>query len=448
MNRRYPRVASVWPFILIAILLGSQIYHFWPDISRTLFDDKEKYFLPAEFDVQEAIWISADDSTTFRPFRAGIIKELKPYVKINIVGHSEEAIQSCKQFLNRAYIDYQDIDFHVIKDNAFWMRDHGALFMINKKGGSKVVDFGWDRYGYEQWLHLYSNGDTSFINQTLRDLSDSEIGRVDERMGFSKDIDVIKSWINIEGGSIEVNGKGTLLLSEALTLGRNKGASKDSIEQELKRVLGIEKIIWLKEGLAEDPLVCENIVENFIGIGTGGHTDEYVRFADAHTILLAWVPEEERFLHPINAMNYERMKANYEILRNAKDQDGHSFNIIKVPLPKPIATPIVLTNKPQWDGTMNIPAQMLKPGSAFKAGDSMYRVATASYLNFFITNKVVLVPTYKSYGTPAAKEHQVKEILEDAFPDRSILFIDALPLNWRGGGPHCAIQYQAKTSQP
>ncbi|MBK7232416.1 MAG: agmatine deiminase family protein [Saprospiraceae bacterium] len=441
MSKVRNRLIGILLFCFILFLFFSK----YPS-SSTYFPKKEidnsEFYLPGEFESQDAVWMSSDDSSAFRPVRAGIIREIMPYVKLHVVAQSEQSLIECKNYLQSAYIDVNKINFQVMTGNDYWMRDHGATFVINKNGGMKAIDFGWAHYGYNQWLDEYYKGDTAVINSVMATLPNTQKEIVDSLMAVAANVDIIKSWVNIEGGSLEVNGKGTLILNEPLTLGRNKGATKKEIEDEFKRVLGVTNVIWVLDGLVEDPLVCDNVVEDYVAIGTGGHTDEYLRFSDPNTILLAWVSEEEKNQHPVNRLNYERMSKNYEILRKSRDQDGKPFKIIKVPLPNPISTRIRLNVDNEWDGTLNIPELLLKPGSAFKAGDSMNRLATASYLNYFVTNKVVLLPTYQHAGTSKAKEMKVKSIFNDAFPDRSVIFINALPLNWRGGGMHCALQHQ------
>lgn len=442
MSKGQKRLLGVFLVLVFFYLFLNHTHELSSQIKNKFFSDNTKYYLPAEFEEQEAVWMSSDDSSAFRPVRAGIIRELLPYVRLNILAQSEKSLRDCKEYLKSVYIDVSEINFQIMQGSEFWIRDHGATFLVNAKGDMAAVDFGWGRYGYDQWLEEYYQGDSSMVQNTLNSLPSSEINQVDSLMGVSLGIPVIKSWINIEGGSLEVNGKGTLILNEALTLGRNKGATKEQLEEEFKRVLRVRNIIWVQDGLAEDPLVADNIVEDYVAIGTGGHTDEYVRFADPRTILLAWVPDEEKDLHPINRINHERMKKNFEILSHARDQDGNPFTIIKVPLPNPIVTRIRLNEKDHWDGTLNIPEWLLKPGTPWKAGDSLNRLATASYLNYFVTNKVILLPTYVHAGTSQAKESKVKQIFREAFPDRSIIFMNALPLNWRGGGMHCAIKQQ------
>lgn len=242
--------------------------------------------------------MSSDDSSAFRPVRAGIIREIMPYVKLHVVAQSEQSLIECKNYLQSAYIDVNKINFQVMNGNDYWMRDHGATFVINKNGGMKAIDFGWAHYGYNQWLDEYYKGDTSVINSVMATMPTTQKAIVDSLMAVAANVDIIKSWINIEGGSLEVNGKGTLILNEPLTLGRNKGSTKKEIEDEFKRVLGVTNVIWVLDGLVEDPLVCDNVVEDYVAIGTGGHTDEYLRFSDPNTILLAWVSEEEKINTP------------------------------------------------------------------------------------------------------------------------------------------------------
>jgi agmatine deiminase len=170
-----------------------------------------------------------------------------------------------------------------------------------------------------------------------------------------------------------------------------------------------------------------------------------VKFADANTILLAWVPEEEKDLHPINKMNYERMSINYDILKKAKDQDGKSFRIIKVPLPDPIVRKVALTPAMKWDADYGISLSVFPASLNWKVGDTVNRVAASSYLNYYVTNGLVLLPDYSAQGdSNRRKQEEVRKIFGEVFPQRKLLFIEAMPLNWEGGGIHCGTQQQPK----
>jgi agmatine deiminase len=400
--------------------------------------------MPGEFEEQDAVWLGCQGFPGFNQARSDIVRALLPYVKVKIIAQSDSTLEACKDFLEKDRVNINLIDFYIIPDNDFWMRDHGATFIVNRKGQEKVIDFEWTNYGYDEWLQDYYSGDESQIQAVLQSLPKTQKNKIDSLMGVLLHIPVVKSWLKVEGGMIEVNGNGTLILNEPLTLGRNYNCSKDSIAREFKRVLGVQNIIWLREGLAEDPNVCQTIVANYIGIGTGGHTDEYVRFANAKTILLAWVPEEDKDLNPINKVNYKRMAVNFEILKNSKDIDGKNFDVIKVPLPDPLVKKVRINKEDEWDGSLNIPEFMFKPQDGWKYGDTAIRVATASYLNYLISNNIVLMPTYVEAGSSPKKEKEVKEIFSKVFPDRKIELLNAVPLNWRGGGMHCTATQQPK----
>jgi agmatine deiminase len=373
-----------------------------------------------------------------------MIEALLPFVRIKVVTESDSIQSVCQLYLANRNIDTTQIQFYVIPDNEFWMRDHGAVFLKNKLGEKEVVDFGWNTYGIKSWMmNLYEN-DQQKVDSTMNKMLASKRGKVDSLMAVAENIPIRKSPVFIEGGAIEVNGKGTLILNEPLTLSRNEGRTKVEIEAEFKKALGVRNIIWLKHGLAEDPHIWQIISDNYVGIGTGGHTDEFVRFANANTILLAWVEESEKDNNPLNRINYDRMKENFEILSRALDENGKPFSIIKVPLPDPIIKPVALTKSNSWDESLNIPISVFPKNSELIAGDTVRRVAASSYLDCFVTNGAVLLPTYIKEGSSPAKEEKVKQIFSEIFPGRKLIFIDVMALNWEGGGIHCGTQQQPK----
>lgn len=407
-------------------------------------DGSHLYFLPGEFEEQEAVWLGWQDYEDFYATGFEMIKYLKPTVRINIVSESDSVLDVCIDYLLSNSLDTAGIQFYVLENNDFWLRDHGAIFTINQLGQSIAVDFNWSNYGYHDWLlHLF-DGDQALADSTYYETDEGEIGWVDNFIGDMERLPVLKSWISIEGGALDVNGRGVMLLNEPLTFSRNPTSTKEELELEFHRVLGIKKVIWLGDGLAEDPHVWRTIIEDYVGLGTGGHIDEYARFVDPSTILLAWVEDSEKNSHPLKRINYERMMYNYELLSQATDHDGQPFTIIKVPLPDPITQPIVLLEEWEEEEGYNIPAIYFPESDGWSPGDTVQRVAAASYLNFFISNGVVLIPSYLKYGGSKEKESEVGELFNQLFPNRKIIFIDAMSLNWQGGGIHCGTMQQAK----
>jgi agmatine deiminase len=410
----------------------------------------ETFVMPAEWESHDAVWLGweKDSSRGYYPSIATIIKTLSPNVTVKIAFRTDSVLQAAKVYLISQGIDTSMYKSYLMPGDRYWIRDYGAAFLVNENGELGVADFGWNGYGYPGFLQLKYNGNNDSVNHylDLRKEFRRRTGTVDSQMAITESAKILKTDVVHEGGAIEVNGRGTLILCEATVFQRNPELTRRYIEAEFERVLGVSKIIWMKEGLADDPhLFFRRITGNYVGGGTGGHTDEFVRFVDATTIMLAWVDESEKNLNPVNEMNYARMSKNYEILRNATDQDGNPFKIIKVPLPDLIAEKVVAREKiDSLDKSFDMEIKDFIPGETPIAGDTLLRVPASSYLNFFVTNGLVLLPTYTGKGSSEQKEEQVRKIFQEQFPGRKIVFIDAMMQNWNGGGIHCSTQQQPK----
>lgn len=407
----------------------------------------ETFYMPAEWDPHEAVWLGWEKDTTlgFYPAVGEMITALKPHVTVKIAFDSDSLMRTAKARLIKLGIDTVGIKFYVMPGERYWIRDHGAAFLVNGKGELGVADFGWDGYGIPAFLKLRYEGNMDSVNTAIQRLKArlTKTGNVDSLMAMAEGAKIMETKVIHEGGAIEVNGKGTLILCEATVLQRNPTLTKAFLESEFKRVLGVSTIIWMKRGLADDPhLFYRRITANYVGSGTGGHTDEFVRFANPTTLLLAWVDEKEKDLNPINQMNYERLSENYDILKNAKDQDGKPFTIIKVPLPDLIPKKIRAIKK--RENNLNLLVDDFVPAEAPKAGEPLLRVPASSYMNYLVTNGLVLLPTYAAVGSSKQKEEAVRTIFEQQFPERKIVFIEAMMQNWDGGGIHCSTQQQPK----
>jgi agmatine deiminase len=411
----------------------------------------EAFYMPAEWEPHDAVWLGwqKDSTLRFYPSISKIITTLQPHVTVKIAFDNDSLKQTAIVKLLESGVDTTGIKMYVMPGERYWIRDHGAAFVVNGKGELGVADFSWNSYGYPGFLELKYEGNPDSINAAWNKNLKIRLqtGSVDSLMAVAEGASMFKTQVNHEGGAIEVNGKGTLILCEATVFQRNPTLYKDTIESEFKRVLGVTNIIWMKQGLADDPLHhIRRISGNYVGGGTGGHTDEFVRFANPNTILLAWVDEKEKDKDPISRMNYERMNENYQILKNAKDQDGKPFTIVKVPLPDLITKEVVVKQELKKDEfTLDVKAESFIPSEAVKPGDTLLRVPAASYMNYLVTNGLLLLPTYTAMGSSKEKEDAVRKIFEQQFPGRKILFFDAMMQNWRGGGIHCSTQQQPKS---
>jgi agmatine deiminase len=407
--------------------------------------DKTKLYMPAEWEKQDAVWLGWESEfISYHPVVYEMVRALSPHVQVKLAADSDSLLRVAKKLLSENKIDTSSIQFYTMPGERYWIRDHGAAFLTNENGELGVANFSWNGYGRPAWLKEKYDNNTDSITKYLYAASARKTGMVDSLMAVATDAKQLTTWVNHEGGAIEVNGKGTLILCEATVLQRNPGKTKEQLEPEFKRVLGVTKIIWMKKGLADDPMhFFRRIAGNYVGGGTGGHTDEFVRFSNPNTVMLAWVDEAEKDLNPINQINFERMSENLSILQQSSDQDGKPFNIVKVPLPD-LAPKTIVARARIADRTITLDVRpaLFKKLEAPAVGDTLLRVPASSYMNFLITNGAVLIASYTAAGTSKEKEERVRQIFKEQFPGRELYFIDAMPLNWSGGGIHCSTQQQ------
>lgn len=393
--------------------------------------------MPAEFEPHQAIWLSWDEQDTeIQETVANIIKGLTGRVPIKIAVPTSYIQKSARNTLVKMGIDVSIIQFHILPGGRLWIRDNGAQFLVNDNHDIAAVDFNWSNYGYYDWMVSTRPELATYFMALKMASEENQYSDADKEMANLAKARRIKSELTMEGGSLETNGKGILIQSEQVTLQRNPDWTKEEIEEEYMRIMNIKKVIWLKNGTADDSRSF-TYNDGYVAFGTGGHTDEFVRFADANTILLAWINEEDINKHPLNKITHQNMLENYNILKDATDQDGNPFRIIKIPLPHVIEWPAQIAQKVGKMEHHKVESNRLAPDDNRVVGDMVTRVASVSYLNFLVTNGVVINASYTNHGTSPEYEEKVKAIFEDVFPNLEHVWIDALPLNRMGGGIHC-----------
>jgi len=267
----------------------------------------------------------------------------------------------------------ENIRFHNIPTVDSWIRDYGPNFLIGTGG------LAYNDWVFNAWGNKY---------EELK--RDSE---VPARLSDTLLVPRFEPGIVMEGGSIEVNGAGCVLTTEQCLLNpnRNPELDKSQIEQCLKDFLGVSKVLWLKEGIEGDD--------------TDGHIDDIARFVSARQIVCA--VEEDRL-----DTNYEILQENLRLLKEMTDAEGNHFEVIKLPMPGTVA------------GTT-------------ESGDRNLARLPASYANFYIANKVVLVPIFGHPNDP-----QAIQIIQLLFADRKVIGINCEPLVWGMGTIHCVTQQQ------
>ena len=274
-----------------------------------------------------------------------------------------------------------------LSTNDAWMRDIGPTFVRDNQGRRRGVDWRFNAWGgLHGGLYFPWDRDDRAAQKIL------EIERVDR----------YRAPIVLEGGSIHVDGEGTVLTTEEclLNANRNPELSREQIEAILLDYLGAEKVIWLGRGVCNDE--------------TDGHVDNIACFARPGVVLLTWTADEGDPQHAISRDALERLEA-------VTDARGRSFEVIRLPAPGPI-----LIGEDEAGGVNSMPGSMPR-----RAGDRL----AASYVNFYpATGRIVMPLLDERLDDDAA------QVLRDCFPDREIVGVPAREILLGGGNIHCITQ--------
>ncbi|WP_299531246.1 agmatine/peptidylarginine deiminase [Ulvibacterium sp.] len=390
-----------------------------------------------EFETIDALWLiwpttDHKEGESVEKVTLAIIDALISDLNLVISCSDDQILEKAKSTLGQKYPNLKNLIFHVIPSVELWARDMGPVFVEMENGKHAIADFNFNSWGYSDTLDQSSQIEEQY----------------DEKAAELLDLPIISSTMISEGGNRELNGKGTLVVTETVEQGRNPGMSKTAMEAEYQRLLGVTKTIWLKKGLLEDshtflgPLSISDGKKAYTVVTTNGHVDEFARFVNHSTLLLAQIDSTE-LEDPMARENHRRLEENFEILSNSSDQDGNPLKIVRLPLPQTI-----LTTLDPGDYVYDyIKTLDYQDGSQFPDGDTITVVAPASYLNFIITNSVVLGQKYWREGMSEKLKRQdaeAKRILQTVFPEKKVVMLDALAVNLGGGGLHCISMHQPK----
>ncbi|MDB6153897.1 MAG: Agmatine deiminase [Chthoniobacteraceae bacterium] len=335
------------------------------------------YRMPAEWEPHTATWLSwprragisfpgAYDKVT--PTLAKMVHALagSELVNINVCDAAHEA--DVRKQLSKARAKMDHVTFFHIPTNEPWCRDHGPIFLTRDEA-PKLAILDWD---YNAWGWKYPPFDDDDVVPTM--------------IGNKLDLPIYSPQMVLEGGSIDVNGSGTLLTTRSCLLNpnRNPDLNEKEIEQRLRDFLGVKNILWLGDGIEGDD--------------TDGHIDDITRFVDRTTVVT--VVEEDS-----NDANYEPLRANLELLKTMDAEDGDPLQVLTLPMP----------------------SKIMRDGQRLPA----------SYANFYIGNKVVLLPVFAD-----SNDRWAIAVLEKVFPTRKVIPIDCRELIWGLGAFHCLTQQQ------
>jgi agmatine deiminase len=340
--------------------------------------------MPAEWEEHAATWLAWPHNRTdwpgkFQPIPwvyAEIVRNLARGERVEILAQDTEAADRARAVLDRSNTLSDNVHFRRCVTNRGWVRDSAPIFLRrdNRRDPVAAVNFQFNAWAkYPDWRH-----DCRASEQVLRWLKfpawrpTAPNGRL----------------VVLEGGSIDVNGRGLLLTTEECLLSpvqqRNPGLTREQLERVLADYLGIEKVLWLERGIAGDD--------------THGHIDDIARFVTPDTVIAAVEPNSAD-------ENHEALLHNFNRLRSMTDQHGHRLQVIPLPMPAPVV---------------------------FRG----HRLP-ASYANFYVANGRVLAPVFND-----KHDRLALNLLEELFPDRDIVPIYCGDLIWGLGAIHCMTQQQ------
>lgn len=391
--------------------------------------------VPGEFEPQKSVWLSWPiyNHVASAPVEkahlelVGHILRATPVVMV--VGDLAQQALILARLQKRGTPNLSRLRFHVAECEEIWMRDFGPRWLTGPGKKAAVARFQFNGWGY-------STLDAGVLN-SLDQFSKS----VAQKQGAS----LIEVGLTSEGGDHEFDGQGTMMLVEQVEFQRNPGLTREQIEGRLSAALGVSRFIWLKKGPREDDHATTGLLPTgeLLPMTTGGHVDNFARFVSANTIALAYVSEAEARRSPIAAENRKRMLENEAILRAARTPKGRPYRIIRFPIPD-----IISLEVQPGEGIHEILRDVTYLGDYQFPHDSPVKIVlAASYLNFLITNQLVIGCKLYAPGRPKsliAQDRQVLNLLRRAFPGRRVVMMDATAYQAGGGGIHCVTMNEPR----
>jgi agmatine deiminase len=330
------------------------------------------YYHPAEFAPHTSTWLSWPHKEaswpgkieTIFPVYAEFVKLVAEGEKVNINVKDEAMRQAAIGHLQKSQTDLNNVEFHFHPTDDAWCRDHGPAFVINPKAKIKKVIVDW---GYNAWGNKYPPYDQDDVIPTL--------------IGKKLNMPVYHPGIVMEGGSVDFNGKGTVLTTKSCLLNpnRNPSLNKKQIEKYLVDFYGVSNVLWLGDGI--------------IGDDTDGHIDDLTRFVNEDTVVT--VVEENK-----SDENYKPLHENLSMLNKLRLENGKQINVVEIPMP----------------GALSYEGQRLP----------------ASYANFYISNKYVVTPVFNDKN-----DDKALDILQKCFPTRKVVGLNSTDIIWGLGAFHC-----------
>ncbi len=330
--------------------------------------------MPAEWEPQDSVWLGWPRDPLTWPDRIDAarntfltaMKAITPHQRVDLVVH-HELIKDARAAVAAAGI--KNVYLHGVDHQDSWIRDYGPIYLV--KGPAEKRERLAVRFQFNAWGNKYKS--------LLKDKK--VVGQLEDALGAPlQSVDMV-----LEGGSVDVDGQGTMLTTKQCLLNKNRNPdmSQVEVERHLEEYFGIQKVLWLGDGIEGDD--------------TDGHVDDIARFVGP-TLVAACVEDDPN--HP----NHEALDTNLRILQTATDAHNRPIRVVELPMPRDV----------MGDEGKPLPA---------------------SHANFLITNGVVLMPTFGGSSDEVARRR-----LQQCFKDRPVVGLDCKDLAWGMGTIHCLSQ--------
>jgi agmatine deiminase len=335
------------------------------------------YRFPAEWDLHEATWLSYphDDSYSWPGKLASIFPSYNRFIAELSKGEKVRINVRSDELLSKAKSDLIDAGAD-IASIQFYLHPTNDAWCRDHGPAFLVNREAYDKKVIVSWKY------NAWGEKYPHDLDEKIPGLIGEKLNLP----VYYPGIVMEGGAVEFNGKGTVLTTTSCLLheNRNPGLDREKIEAYLRNFYGVEQVLWLEDGINGDD--------------TNGHIDDLTRFFRQDAVIT--LIETNR-----NDTNYKPLRENLQLLKKMRLHDGRQLDIAEIPMPEPV----------YFEG-QRLPA---------------------SYANFYISNRAVIVPEYH-----CRQDDRAMSILQECFPDRSIIGIDSMDIIWGLGSFHCLSQQE------
>jgi agmatine deiminase len=334
------------------------------------------YVFPAEWTRHKSTWLSYPHNeaswpgkiNTIFPYYHRFIREVSKGELVNINVTGTDMLETVRKALMHEGVNMANIAFHIHPTNDAWCRDHGPAFVINKAHSEPKAIVNWN---YNGWGGKYPAELDNQIPQRIADLLH---------------LPVFNPGIVMEGGSVDFNGKGTILTTTSclLNTNRNPMLNQGEIEQYLLEYYGAGQVLWIGEGIEGDD--------------TDGHIDDITRFVNEDTVITM-------VEHKKSDANYGPLMENLKKLNKFRLISGKQLNVVEIPMPEPM----------YYEG-QRLPV---------------------SYANFYIANAGVMVPVYR-----CKQDDKAIGLLEQCMKDRPVVGLDSVEIIWGLGSWHCLSQQE------